>query len=347
MVDATYDVTALVGHHYRVDDYYEVGREKVREYARAVQDDHPAHWTEKAAAELGYSGLVAPTTFVSIPAMIANRRLFESVITGYNGYLQTDQVFELYKPLVAGDRLFSDVELETVRQVAGKDLLTVKNTFTDQAGEVVHVMHTTVVGLTSEDVAEEVGDAMARVVMHGVELLSSATNQEIAASNGKAKDSAPEAATALSDFSRTRQPQTTVRFEDLAVGFELPAREARLTRGDLVNYAGVSGDPNPIHWHDGIAVLSGLPDVIAHGMLTMGLGAGFITDWLGDPGALTRYSVRLSNYAIVEAKSAGNLEFSGRIKSLDPETRTAVLVITAKSAGRKIFGLATADIRLA
>jgi acyl dehydratase len=60
-----------VGHYYQVDDTYRVGREKVREYARAVQDYHPAHWDVAAAAELGYSGLVAPLTFTSTPAMAA------------------------------------------------------------------------------------------------------------------------------------------------------------------------------------------------------------------------------------------------------------------------------------
>ena len=57
-----------VGHYYQMDDTYLVGREKVREYARAVQDYHPAHWHVDAAAELGYSGLVAPLTFTSVPA---------------------------------------------------------------------------------------------------------------------------------------------------------------------------------------------------------------------------------------------------------------------------------------
>lgn len=80
-------------------------------------------------------------------------------------------------------------------------------------------------------------------------------------------------------------------------------------------------------------------------MLTMGLGAGFVTGWLGDPSAITRYGVRLSNYTVVEASAAGSVEFTGRIKSIDPETRSAVVVIVAKSAGRKIFGLDTADVR--
>lgn len=342
-MEATFDVAELVGHHYRVDDYYEVGREKIREYARAVQDFHPVHWSEDAADEFGYAGLVAPTTFVSIPAMLANRKLFESVITGYDVYVQTDQVFEMHKPVITGDRLVSDVELASVRRVAGNDLLTIKNTFTDQTGEVVQIMHTTVAGITGESVAEGISDAIERVVMHGVEIPSRATGVTTDQPNEPAK----AAAASLSEVTRTRLPHTAIRFEDLTVGDELPPRTTQLTRGDLVNYAGVAGDVNPIHWHDDVATLTGLPDVIAHGMLTMGLGAGFVTGWLGDPGALTRYGVRLSSYTVIDARSVGNVEFTGRVKSLDPETRTAVIVIVAKSAGRKVFGLATANVRLA
>lgn len=343
-MEATFDVADLAGYRYRVDDYYEVGREKVREYARAVQDFHPAHWSEDAAGEFGYAGLVAPTTFISTAAMLANRRLFETVISGYDVFVQTDQVFEAYKPVVTGDRLISDVELTSVRRIAGKDLITVTNTFADQTGEVVQIMHTTVVGITGDEVDAGIGAAIERVIMHGIDVpsrpaASPATGQTVTSP-------VPEAGPRLSTISRTRVPHTAIRFEDIAVGFELPARIVSLTRGDLVNYAGVSGDANPIHWHDGVAALAGLPDVIAHGMLTMGLGAGFVTEWLGDPGALTRYGVRLSNYTVVESAAAGSVEFTGRIKSLDPETRTAVVVIVAKSAGRKIFGLATADVRL-
>ena len=79
-----------VGHYYRMDGTYLVGREKVREYARAVQDYHPAHWDLDAAAELGYSGLVAPLTFTSTPGMSCNRRMFESVVVGYDTYVQTE-----------------------------------------------------------------------------------------------------------------------------------------------------------------------------------------------------------------------------------------------------------------
>ena len=134
-------------------------------------------------------------------------------------------------------------------------------------------------------------------------------------------------------------------FSSVKVGDTLPERVIPLTRGDLVNYAGVSGDLNPIHWDDEIAKQVGLDTAIAHGMLTMGLGAGFVSTWTGDPGAVTRYAVRLSQPAIVSAKEGCDIEFSGKIKSLDPETRTGVVLVAAKSEGKKIFGLATLNIR--
>jgi acyl dehydratase len=141
----------------------------------------------------------------------------------------------------------------------------------------------------------------------------------------------------------TRTPGTP-SFDDVKVGDELGVHHTGLSRGDLVNYAGVSGDANPIHWDETIAKVAGLPDVIAHGMLTMGLGAGFASSWLGDPGAVTRYTVRLSAPAIVSAEGA-DIEFSGRIKSLDPATRSGVVIVAAKSDGKKIFGMATLNVR--
>jgi acyl dehydratase len=83
-LDPAANAAAMVGHHYRVDDYYEVGREKVREYARAVQDYHPVHWDEDAAQEYGYDNLLAPVTFISLVGILAQRKLFEEVVTGYD-----------------------------------------------------------------------------------------------------------------------------------------------------------------------------------------------------------------------------------------------------------------------
>ncbi|MFV8048407.1 fused (3R)-hydroxyacyl-ACP dehydratase subunits HadA/HadB [Mycobacterium sp. 48b] len=327
---------ARVGHYYEADGLYLVGREKVREYARAVQDYNPAHWDVDAAAKLGYSGLVAPLTFTSTPAMACNRRMFESIVVGYDTYLQTEEVFEQHRPIVAGDELHVDVELTSVRRIAGRDMITVTNTFTDRAGERVHTLHTTVVGVTAEDLNPEIKTAVQRAMMHDVDIFGIGDDEY-------EKTVRPEGEIRIAED--TARTPGTPSFDDLKVGDEIGVHHTRLSRGDLVNYAGVAGDANPIHWDEDIAKLAGLPDVIAHGMLTMGLGAGFVSTWSGDPGAVTRYAVRLSQPAIVSAKEGADIEFSGKIKSLDPETRTGVVIVAAKSDGKKIFGLATMNIR--
>jgi acyl dehydratase len=330
------DLQSRVGHYYQMDGTYLVGREKVREYARAVQDYHPAHWDTAAAAKLGYSGLVAPLTFTSTPGMSCNRRMFEEVVVGYDTYVQTEEVFEQHRPIIEGDELHIDVELTSVRRIAGRDLITVTNTFTDTAGERVHTLHTTVVGVTSDDINPAVKAAVQRMMMHDMDIMS-------VGEGTYEKTVRPDGHVRIADDS-TRSP-ATLSFDGLKVGDELGVHHTRLSRGDLVNYAGVAGDANPIHWDESIAKLAGLPDVIAHGMLTMGLGAGFVSAWSGDPGAVTRYAVRLSAPAVVPANEGTDIEFSGKVKSLDPETRTGVVLVAAKSEGKKIFGLATLDVR--
>ena len=327
---------ARVGHHYQMDGTYLVGREKLREYARAVQDYHPAHWDVAAAAELGYSDLIAPLTFTSTPGMTCNRRMFEQIVVGYDTYMQTEELFEQHRPIVAGDELTVDVELTSVRRMAGRDLITVTNTFTDAAGERVHTLHTTVVGLTTEDVDPAIKTAVQHKMMHDVDIFGIGESEY-------QKTVRPEGEIRIAQDT-TRTPGTP-SFDDVKVGDELAAHHARLSRGDLVNYAGVAGDANPIHWDEAIAKLAGLPDVIAHGMLTMGLGAGFASTWTGDPGAATRYAVRLSAPAIVSAREGCDIEFTGKVKSLDPETRSGVVIVAAKAGGKKIFGMATLGVR--
>ncbi len=327
-----------VGHYYQMGGTYLVGREKLREYARAVQDYNPVHWDVAVAAEMGYSDVIAPLTFTSTPGMACNRRMFEQIVVGYDTYLQTEEVFEQHRPIVAGDELTVDVELTSVRRTAGRDFITVTNTFTDTAGEVVHTLHTTVVGVTSEDINAEVKVAVQNAMMHDINIF------DVGADGNYVKEVRPPGELRISDGGMTRKPGTP-SFDDVQVGYELPVHHTRLSRGDLVNYAGVAGDANPIHWDEAIAKVAGLPDVIAHGMLTMGLGAGYASTWLRDPGAVTRYTVRLSQPAIVSAKEGADIEFSGRVKSLDPETRSGVVVVAAKSAGKKIFGMATLNVR--
>ena len=110
-------------------------------------------------------------------------------------------------------------------------------------------------------------------------------------------------------------------FDSVKVGDQLPEKVIPLTRQDLVNYAGVSGDLNPIHWDDEIAKQVGLDTAIAHGMLTMGLGGGYVTSWVGDPAAVTEYNVRFTAVVPVPNDGTGaEIVFNGRVKSVEPET---------------------------
>ncbi|KCO91045.1 (3R)-hydroxyacyl-ACP dehydratase subunit HadB [Mycobacterium tuberculosis] len=137
-------------------------------------------------------------------------------------------------------------------------------------------------------------------------------------------------------------------FSSVKVGDQLPEKTYPLTRQDLVNYAGVSGDLNPIHWDDEIAKVVGLDTAIAHGMLTMGIGGGYVTSWVGDPGAVTEYNVRFT--AVVPVPNDGKgaeLVFNGWVKSVDPESKSVTIALTATTGGKKIFGRAIASAKLA
>jgi acyl dehydratase len=137
-------------------------------------------------------------------------------------------------------------------------------------------------------------------------------------------------------------------FSSVQVGDQLPEKIYPLTRADLVAYAGVSGDLNPIHWDDDVAKMVGLDTAIAHGMLTMGLGGGYVTSWVGDPGAVTEYNVRFT--AVVPVPNDGKgaeIVFSGRVKSTDADSKSVVIALTATTGGKKIFGRATASATLA
>ena len=137
-------------------------------------------------------------------------------------------------------------------------------------------------------------------------------------------------------------------FDSTAVGDELPARGFPLRRVDLVRYAGASGDFNVIHWNERVARSVGLPDVIAHGMLTMATAGRLVTDWAGDPGAVVEYGVRFTKPVVVPDDDTGaTVEVSGVVAAKDDEARTVRVDLTARSGGDKVLGRAQAVVRLA
>ena len=136
-------------------------------------------------------------------------------------------------------------------------------------------------------------------------------------------------------------------FDAVQVGDELPAASYPLTRLDLVRYAGASGDFNVIHWNQRIATSVGLPDVIAHGMLTMATAARLVTDWAGDPAAVVEYGVRFTKPVVVPDDDRGALlDVTGVVAAKDEQARTVRVDLVATSGGDKVLGRAQAVVRL-
>lgn len=139
----------------------------------------------------------------------------------------------------------------------------------------------------------------------------------------------------------------TPSYDDVAVGTELPGGEFSLRRADLVRYAGASGDFNLIHWNERVAKSVGLPDVIAHGMFTMGQAVRVVTDWVGDPGGLVEYGVRFTKPVVVPDDETGaTLVVSAQVSEKLPERRVLV-ELTATSGEAKVLGQARAVVQLA
>ncbi len=136
-------------------------------------------------------------------------------------------------------------------------------------------------------------------------------------------------------------------YDDVPAGAEIESRQYRVTRRDLVRYAGASGDFNVIHWNQRVAKSVGLPDVIAHGMLTMALAGRFLTEWAGDPGAVTEFGVRFSSPVVVPDDDKGALvEVSGVVTGKLDDRQVSV-DITARSGETKVLTRAQAVVRLA
>ncbi|MDI5936799.1 MaoC family dehydratase [Micromonospora harpali] len=126
---------------------------------------------------------------------------------------------------------------------------------------------------------------------------------------------------------------------------ELPTQTFRVTRADLVRYAGASGDFNPIHWSDRVATGVGLPGVIAHGMFTMALVGRAVAEWAGAPDAVVDYGVRFARPVVVPDDDAGTeIEVTAKVREGAGEGLTR-LDITATCRGEKVLSQARAVIR--
>lgn len=130
-----------------------VGREKIREHAEAVKCLNQAHHDEAGAAELGHGALVAPPTFLAVFGYTAQSAFFEDAKIGIKDekIVQVDQAFKYFRPVRAGDTLYCDVYVDSIRRSFGTDIIVIKNIITNDKGEFVTESYTTLAGRAEGD----------------------------------------------------------------------------------------------------------------------------------------------------------------------------------------------------
>lgn len=132
---------------------------------------------------------------------------------------------------------------------------------------------------------------------------------------------------------------------DTSVGDTIEARTIAVGRESLVAYASASGDQNRIHQDEAFATSVGLPDVIAHGMWTMGATGAVVEEWAGDGGRVVEFGSRFTKPVVVP-EAGGAIEVRGVVKSVDEQTRRATLELTVTSGGDKVLGRCLAVVQL-
>ncbi|TPW77381.1 MaoC/PaaZ C-terminal domain-containing protein [Schumannella soli] len=138
---------------------------------------------------------------------------------------------------------------------------------------------------------------------------------------------------------------TRPRISDLTVGEVVAERTVTLHRDELVRYAGASGDFNPIHYRDDVAADAGLPGVLAHGMLTMGLAVQPVVDWLdGDSGRVVDYQTRFTRPVVVDPVEGAELTIVAKVGVL--EERFARIDLTVSYGGQTVLGKAQVRVDL-
>ena len=153
----------IIGTHYRYPDYFEVSREKVREFAKAVKDDHPAHYSEEAAKEIGYDALVASLTFVAVAGRRVQAEIFNQFDLPFNmeRVLHRDQKLVFHRPILAGDKLWFDSYLDSVIESHGAVLTEVRGEVTYDDGNPVLTSTVTILGEASA--SEETDEITAQI----------------------------------------------------------------------------------------------------------------------------------------------------------------------------------------
>jgi hypothetical protein len=161
------DAQTLIGSHYRAPDYFEVGREKIREFADSIKDDHPMYHEDSVGVDAGEAAMAAPLTFLAI----AGRRVQLEIFTKFSipiniaRVIHRDQKFRFHRPIVAHDKLYFDTYLDSVIESHGTVLAAIRSEVTDAAGKPVVTSVVTMLGeaATQDAGAEETVAAIASI----------------------------------------------------------------------------------------------------------------------------------------------------------------------------------------
>ncbi|MCV7445028.1 hypothetical protein AWB91_24940 [Mycobacterium paraense] len=138
----------LIGSHYRAPDYFQVGREKIREFAQSIKDEHPTHYNEADAAAAGYPALVAPLTFLAIAGRKVQLEIFTkfSIPINIARIMHRDQKFQYHRPILAHDKLYFDTYLDSVIESHGAVIVEIRSEVTDAEGKPVVTSVVTMLG---------------------------------------------------------------------------------------------------------------------------------------------------------------------------------------------------------
>lgn len=131
-----------------------------------------------------------------------------------------------------------------------------------------------------------------------------------------------------------------IEFSSLTVGDVVAEETFHLTRDSLVRYAGASGDFNPIHYRDDVATSVGLPGVLAHGMLTMGVAVQTVVNWIGDPGRIEDYQVRFTRPVLVDPANGADVTVVAKVAALEEDGQVARIDLTATFEEQTVLGKA-------
>lgn len=134
---------------------------------------------------------------------------------------------------------------------------------------------------------------------------------------------------------------------ELTIGDVVAGGSFPLTRDSLVRYAGASGDFNPIHYRDDVAASVGLPGVLAHGMLTMGLAVQPVVDWAGDAARVIDYQVRFTRPVLVDPMDGALVTVVAKVGAIDTEAALVRIDLTVTFADQTVLGKAQARVSLA